>query len=187
MALKKTETLLLPVVPVAVRGVVAGLKGIGFAQASGQTPEVPLSFARHLPPGDPDTDPHPLMRYEPANSGEAHAARRAGRSGSSAGVPDSRPLARSTRAAILSGWSVAAGGIGLVGIVWRGRLTTTATTVATDRSLPGRPQPFTRFPARRAVRPEYGHRRSLGKKCAEDGRGGPSPARGMPSASLRGR
>jgi len=185
MALKKLTSLLLPVVPVAVRGVVTGLKGIGFAQASGQAPEVSLSFARHLPPGDPGTDPHPLMRYEPANYGEAHAAQRAGRSGSPAGVPDSRSLARSARAAILSGWSVAAGGIGLVGTTWRGR-TTTTTAVATDRSLPGHPQSSRHLPARRTVRAEFEPRSSRRGKCAE-GRGAMAPAHGMPSASLRGR
>src|SRR5262245_4863580 len=63
MALMKMDSLLLPVVRVAVRGVVAGLESTGFAQASGQTPEVTLSFARHLLPGDPDTDPNPAPRY----------------------------------------------------------------------------------------------------------------------------
>jgi hypothetical protein len=186
MALKKLESLLLPVVRVAVRGVVAELVRNGFAQASGQAPEVTLSFSRHLPPGDPGTDADPLMRYEPANYGEAHAARRAGRSGSSAGVPDSSPLARSKRAAILSGWSVAAGGIGLVGIVWRGRSTVT-TTASTDGSLSGRSQSYRQLPVKRSVRAERGHRASQRWKCAGDGRGAKAPALGMPSASLRGR
>jgi len=186
MALKKLESLLLPVVRVAVRGVVAGLESTGSAQAGRQTPEVTLSFARHLPSGDPDTDPNPALRYEPANYGEAHAARRAGRSGSSAGVSDSCPLARSERAAILSGWSVAAGGIGLVGIAGRGRLTAT-TTVATDGSLPGHSQPSSRLPGKRQLRAQFGLRRAQSWKCEVDGRGAKAPAPGMPSASLRGR
>jgi len=183
MALKKLESLLLPVVSVAVRGGVAGLKGTGFAQASGRIPAVTPSFARHLPSGDPD-DTNPMSRYEPANHGEAHAAQRAGRSGSPAGVPDSRTLARSAGAAILSGWSVAVGGIGLVDRGWRGL--TPTTTVTPDRSLPGYSQSFQRLAVRREPRAEYGHR-APAPKCAEDGRGAMSPARGMPSASTGGR
>jgi hypothetical protein len=185
MALKNLESLLLPVVPAVVRGVVAGLKGTGSAQASGQTRAVALSFTRHLPPGIPGPDSDPMMRYEPANYGEAHAAQRAGRSGSSAGVPDSRTPARTAGAAILSGWSLAAGGIGLLGASWRG-LTATA-TVATDSSLPGHLQVLKRLPAGRHPRSEVRFGSAHGRKCAEDGLSARSPAFGMFSASIGGR
>src|SRR5205823_1608787 len=78
MAMTKLESLVLRVVPVVVRDVVAGLETIGTSQAMGQAPTVTLSFARHLSPGNPDADPNPRPRYEPANYGEMHAAQRAG-------------------------------------------------------------------------------------------------------------
>ena len=185
MAMMKLESLVLRVVPVVVRDVVAGLETIGTSQAMGQAPTVTLSFARHLPPGNPDADPNPRMRYEPANHGEAHAAPRAGRSGSSAGVPDSQTAAITARSAILSGWSVAVGGIGRVSASWRG-LTRVTTAVATDGSLPGRSQSRKRLPAFRQARAEYGVW-SSGRKCLRDGLDAKAPARGMPLASIGGR
>ena len=185
MALKTLESLVLRVVPVVVRDAVAGLENLGSGQATGQAPTVPLSFARHLPPSAPGSDPAPLMRYHRANYGEAHAAQRAGRSGSSAGVPDSQTAAITARSAILSGWSVAVGGIGRVSAGWRG-LTRVTTTVATDGSLPGRSQPRKRLPAFRHARAEYGLWASS-RKCLRDGLDTKTPARGMPLASFGGR
>jgi len=185
MAMTKLESLVLRVVPVVVRDVVVGLETIGSRQAMSQAPTVTLSFARHLSPGNPDADPNPRMRYEPANYGGPHAAQRAGRSGSSAGVPDSQTAAITARSAILSGWSVAVGGIGRVSASWRG-LTKVTTTVATDGSLPGRSQPRKRLPAFRHARAEYGLW-SSGRKCLRDGLDAKAPARGMPLASIAGR
>jgi hypothetical protein len=185
MAMKKLESLVLRVVPVVVRDVVAGLETIGTSQAMGQAPMVTLSFARHLPPGNPDGDPNPRARYEPANYGAAHSAQRAGRSGSPAGVPDSQTAAITARSAILSGWSVAVGGIRRVSAGWRG-LKEVTTAVATDGSLSGRSQPRKRLPAPRHARAEIGAW-SSGRKCLRDGPGAKAPARGMPLASFGGR
>jgi hypothetical protein len=185
MAMMKLESLVLRVVPVVVRDVVVGLETIGTSQAMSQAPTVTLSFARHLPPGNPDADPNPRTRYEPANYGEMHSAKRAGRSGSSAGVPDSKTAAITARSAILSGWSVAVGGIGRVSASWRG-LTKATTTVATDGSLPGRSQPRKRLPAFRHTRAEYGVW-SSGRQCLREGLDAKAPARGMPLASFGGR
>jgi hypothetical protein len=185
MAMMKLESLVLRVVPVVVRDVVVGLETIGSRQASGQAPTVTLSFARHLPPGNPDADPNPRTRYEPANYGAAHSARRAGRSGSSAGVLQCQTDAITARSAILSGWSVAMGGFGRVGAAWRG-LKKATTTVATAGSLPGRSQSRMRFPALRHARAEYGIW-LLGRKWLRDGLDAKAPARGMPLASFGGR
>jgi hypothetical protein len=185
MAMKKLESLVLRVVPVVVRDVVAGVETLGTSQAMRQAPTVTLSFARHLPPGNPDADPNPRPRYEPANYGEMHAAQRAGRSGSPAGVPDSQTAAITARSAILSGWSVAVGGFSRVPASWRG-LTKATTTVATDGSLPGRFQSRKRLPAVRHTRADLGFW-SSGRKCLRDGLDAKAPARGMPLASIGGR
>jgi hypothetical protein len=185
MAMMKLESLVLRVVPVVVRDVVAGGLTLGASQAMRQAPTVSLSFARHLPPGNPGTDPNPAPRYEPANYGEAHAAQRAGRSGSPAGVPDSSTAAITARSAILSGWPVAVGGIGRVGAAWRG-LTRLTTTVAADGSLSGHSRSRKRLPARKHARAEYGTW-SSGRKCLRDGLDAKAPARGMPLASVGGR
>ncbi len=184
MALKKLESLVLRVVPVVVRDAVAGLANLGSAQATGQALTVPLSFSRHLPPSDPGSDADPMMRYHPANYGEAQAAQRAGRSGSFAGVLGSRTPAITARAAILSGCAgavreAAAGGR------WRHR-TTMATTCTTDRPLSGHSRSHQRFPARRDGRAQRGSL-SSGRKC-EVGHPGVVTLRcGMLRASIGGR
>jgi hypothetical protein len=185
MALKTLESLVLRVVPVVVRDAVAGLENRGSSQATGQAPTVPLSFARHLPPSDPGSDPNPLMRYHPANCGEAHTAQRAGRSGSSAGVLGSRTPAITAGAAILSGCAAAVGGIGRVAGRWR-HPTTMTTARATDRSLSGRSRFRKRFPARGDGRALVGSL-SSGRKCDQERPAAMAPARGMPEASIGGR
>jgi hypothetical protein len=181
MAMMKLETLVLRVVPVVVRDVVAGLKTIGSRQANGQAPTVTLSFARHLLPGNPGTDPNPT-RYEPAIYGEAHAAQRAGRSGSPAGVPDSTTAAITAGSAILSGWSVAMRGTRRVARSWRDLQGTT--TVATDRSLSGHSQSRMHPPA--FIRAVCGTG-LLSWKCLRDELDAKMPAYGMLKASLGGR
>jgi hypothetical protein len=185
MALKTLESLVLRVVPVVVRDAVAGLANLGSGQATGQAPTVPLSFSRHLPPSDPGSDPNPLMRYHPANYGEAHAAQRAGRSGSSAGVLGSRTPAITAGAAILSGCAVAVGGIGHVVGRWR-HSTTMTTPDTTDGSLSGRSRFLKRFPARVDGRALVGLL-ALGRKREQERPGARTPARGMPEASIGGR
>src|SRR5262249_43925767 len=113
MANLKLESLVQPVVRVAC-DVVAGLERSGSKQASGRTTATPLSFPRHLSPADPDADMAPAPRYEHANAngyGVAHAAQRAGRPGSLAGVLGSRSPAITAGRAILSGWSLISGGV----------------------------------------------------------------------------
>jgi hypothetical protein len=185
MALKTLESLVLRVVPVVVRDAVAGLENLGFGQATGQAPTVPLSFARHLPPSDPGSDPIRLMRYHPANYGEVHAAQRAGRSGSSAGVLGSRTPAITAGAAILSGCAAAVGGIGRVAGRWR-HPTAMTTAATTDRSLSGRSRFLKRLPARCDVRIEHGSA-SSGRKCEQGQMGAKAPVYGMPVASIGGR
>lgn len=175
MVLKTLESLVLRALPVVVRDVVAGRTTTGSRQASGATPAVSPSFARHLSPAYPDADPNPVMRYELANDREAHAAQRAGRSGSCAGVPDSRTAAIIGRSAILSGWSVAVGSIGRVRSGWRG-LSKATPTLPADRMLPGRTRSRKHLTAGQVA-----------GKCSRDGHGAKVPVRGMPSASIGGR
>lgn len=178
MVLKTLESLVLRALPVVVRDVVAVRTTTGSCQASGAMPAVSPSFARHLSPGYPGADPNPMMRDELANTREAHAAQRAGRSGSSAGVPDSRTAAISGRSAILSGWSLAVGSIGRVDSGWRG-LTKATPTLTADRMLPGRSHSRKHGTADGIV--------SSAPKCLRDGLGAKAPARGMPAASIGGR
>jgi len=185
MALKTLESLVLRVVPVVVRDAVAGLANLGSGQGTGQAPTIPLSFARHLPPSGPPTDPNPMMRYHPANYGEAHIAQRAGRSGNSAGVLSSRTPAITAGAAILSGCAVAMGGIGRVCDRWRHR-TTVTTARTTDGSLSGRSRSRTHLPARHDIRAVFGSL-SSGRKCEREQAGAKAPAFGMSAASIGGR
>jgi len=109
MAVMKLNNLVLRGVSVAC-DVVTGLERIGSKQAMPKTPAMFLSSARHFSLSDPYTVSDPGMCHEPTgNAGAALAVSRAGRSGSSAGVLDSRSLAIFARRAILSGWSLAVG------------------------------------------------------------------------------
>jgi hypothetical protein len=103
MAVKILESLVLRGVRVNpdVRMV---LERIG-SNLSVQEPQaVSLSFARHLFPSDPQADGDAGTRGLTAcTPGVKRPAHRAGRPGSSAGVLDSRRLARSARRAVLCG------------------------------------------------------------------------------------
>jgi hypothetical protein len=183
MALKQLDSLVQCVVPVVVRDAVAGLDTRASSQGPGRAPTT-LSFARHLPPSYPGSGPN-LMRYHPANHGEADAAQRAGRSGSLAGVLDSRSPARTAGAAILSGCAVAVGGIGRVESHWRG-LKKATRTATTDRSLSGHSRSLMRLPTCIDGRAQRGSQ-SSGRKREREMLDAKAPAYGMLVASIGGR
>ncbi len=188
MAVKKLESLVLRGVPVAC-DVVAGLERIGSNAARGQAPTVAPSFARHLSPGYPAPDTGTAMRYEPANPGGAHTAQRAGRSGSLAGVSDSRSLASFAGRAILLGWSLAARETVPVETCRQG-LGEATTPTTTGGSPSGHPRSFQRL---LAVKPASlvgwsWHRGERNADAKKDAQAGKRSAHGMPSASMmRGR
>jgi len=64
---------------------------------------VPLSFARHLFPSDPQSDAEAGTRWAACSTGGNPTVSRAGRLGSSAGVLDSSSLARTARPTVHSG------------------------------------------------------------------------------------
>jgi hypothetical protein len=108
MVALKRNSLVLRAVPVAC-DVVTGLTRFGFNPANAETSLV-LSYQRHLSTRVSRAGTDPCSRHErTALGGVGHDARRAGRPGSPAGVPDSRRPARTAGRAILSGWSSAAG------------------------------------------------------------------------------
>jgi hypothetical protein len=140
MAVINSESLVLHGVRVAF-DVVTGLERIGSNPASGQTGAMHLSVTRHPSQSYPDANGDPGTRPESAeNLGAARAAKRAGRPGSSAGVPDSRNLAITARRAILSGWSLAARGP-VPPATWCQRRFTAVPSVAVGEVLSGHSQP----------------------------------------------
>jgi hypothetical protein len=109
MAVITNESLVLRGVNVAC-DVVTGLERFGFNPANGGNSAVVLSYQRHLSTRASQAGSDPRPRHERiALGGASHAARRAGRPGSPAGVPERRHPARSAGRAILSRWSLAAG------------------------------------------------------------------------------
>jgi len=185
MAVMNLESLVLRGVTV-VRDVVIGLERAGSVTAGGNAPTIPPSFARHLSPSDPRHDAAPAMRYELAGNGVAHTARRAGRPGSSAGVPGSRPASFAGQT-ILSGWSVAMGTTAVTGTCQHDRLAV-VTPGAGGWLLSGQSQSFQRLLAIKPAGPvSRSWRRSERNADAKDEQASKRPAHGMPSASLRGR
>jgi len=86
--------------------VVRVLERNGSNQADGRASTVPLSLPRHLLLSYPHAGMCPGSRPADAeNLGAATAVKRAGRPGSSAGVPVSRSLAITARWTIQSRWS----------------------------------------------------------------------------------
>jgi len=109
MTVVQLETVVLQGVIAVACDVAISLMRNGFNQVGRQTPTT--SLARHLYPSLPLCGADPGMRDGgTAMSGAASAAKRAGRSVSSAGVLDNRCLAISARQAIQSGWYLVEGG-----------------------------------------------------------------------------
>jgi hypothetical protein len=184
MAVIRLETLVLRGVHV-VRDVVTALVRIGSKGNGVQAPAVSLSPTRHPSSSDPRTDTEPGKRYERAmNRGAAHAAIRAGRPGSCAGVLGSRLPARCAGRAILSGWARAAGG-SCPTAAWRSGFTAGGFTAA-GATLAGRPDAYPRGTLR------HDQPRQLARSLRSDQRAGaelalPAPAHGTPVASTRGK
>lgn len=138
MAVMNLESLVLRGVNVAC-DVVMGLERNGSHQARGTTV---LSFTRHPSLSYSHAGSDPGMRYGGAEDiGAAHAAIRAGRLGSSAGVLDSRKLAITASRAILSGWTHRERGF-CTTVTWRPDLFRVQPPAAVDKSLSGYRQPF---------------------------------------------
>jgi len=179
-----SESLVLRGVRVAC-DVVTGLKRNGSNPASAQTRAMHLSVTRHPSQGYPDADGDPGTRPEFAEMlGAALAAKRAGRSGSPAGVPDSRTLAISARRAILSGWTLAARGP-VPPATWCQRRFAAVSPVAVGEVLSGYSQ-LTQYQALAA-----GNQWRLPRPQRSE-KGGQQPASSMPvsgmlSASARGK
>jgi hypothetical protein len=109
MAALNRKTLVLAGIPVAC-DVVIGLERFGLNAVHAGTSALVQSCQRHLSTWASRAGYDPRPRHErTALGGTNHEARRAGRPGGSAGVPESRRPARSAGWAILSGWPQAAG------------------------------------------------------------------------------
>ena len=186
MAVMNLQSLVLRGVNVA-GDVVTGRERLGFNPAKGGTTAVVLSFQRHLSTRAPQAGSDPRPRHErTASGGASHAARRAGRPDSPAGVPDCRRPARCAGRAILSGWSQAAG-VAYPPAAWcLDRITAKPTALADKRIPSGYSQTFPQrtLPA--------GSLTSL-PALVRSGKGGEGvpvatmPAPRMPKASTRGK
>jgi hypothetical protein len=168
-----------------VNGVVTGMTRRGFNPAVEAPSAGSLSYQRHLSLGAPQAGLDPWARHERAAfGGGGHAAPRAGRPGSPAGVPVKRP-ARSAGRAILSGWPQASGVASPTAAWCQDRLTILPKALTGARILPGRSQI-----SRRAALPA-GSLTSLprlersGKR--REGLSAMMPALRMPRVSLRGK
>jgi hypothetical protein len=103
MAVKILESLVLRGVYV-VTDVRTVVERIGSGLNAMEPTAIPLSFARHLTPSNPQSDPDAGRRWAPpCSSGGTATATRAGRLGCSAGVLDSSRLARTARPTVHSG------------------------------------------------------------------------------------
>jgi hypothetical protein len=183
MAVMNLETLVLRGVNV-VRDVVIGLERNGSNLTGVQAP-VSLSSTRHPSASDPWTDTDPGKRYERAMQGAAHAAIRAGRPGSLAGVLGSRSPARCAGRAILSGWSQATGGFCPSAAWCLEPLTAEARTAAGD-ILSGRAVAFPRGTLQ-PVQPRQLTRLPRSAKRAGAELAVRPPAHGTHAASTRGK
>jgi len=109
MAVLNRNCLVLRGVPVAC-DVVTVLERFAVNPANARTPALILSYPRHLSTRTPSAETDSQPRHEhPASSGVNRDARRAGRPGSPAGVPERRRPARIAGQAIQWGWSQATG------------------------------------------------------------------------------
>jgi hypothetical protein len=140
--------------------VVPGLERNGSKQADGRTPTASPSLTRHPFASYPRAGMDAGMRPGGAENGAAVAATRAGRPGSSSGVPDSRNPASFAGRAILSGWSPCGRGAGSA--AWQPALLTRPVQASPGEALPGRPGALARGPIPAGCRQQPA-RRGAGK------------------------
>jgi hypothetical protein len=136
MTVLNRKSLVLGGIPVAC-DVVISRECFGLNPVNAGPTAMVLSCQRHLSKWAPHAGLDPRPRHErTASGGTNHEARRAGRPGSCAGVPESRRSARSAGWAILSGWPQAAGvSAPLPG--WRPDRLSARAAVAVEKYLPG--------------------------------------------------